>query len=205
MDSLKVSISQRNSKMGNISSISLPPIITCSKEACKFCGKKCYAKKICRLRKSVRDAYQRNLDIFLSNPDSYWAQVNGYVAGVRFFRFSVSGDLVDYSYLLGIVNCAKQNSHCQILCFTKKYDLCNRYLDEVGEFPSNLHIIYSGWVGLKVDNPHNLPEAHVMLRSGETSAKDGAFYCSGNCWSCAIAGCNCWNMSKGSQVIFREH
>ena len=89
MDSLKVSISQRNSKMGNISSISLPPIITCSKEACKFCGKKCYAKKICRLRKSVRDAYQRNLDIFLSNPDSYWAQVNGYVAGVRFFRFSV--------------------------------------------------------------------------------------------------------------------
>ena len=45
-----VSISRGNVKMGAIPSVSLPPIITCSKEACKHCGKKCYALKIARLR-----------------------------------------------------------------------------------------------------------------------------------------------------------
>lgn len=36
-----------------------------------------------------------------------------------------------------------------------------------------------------MNNPHRLPEVHVMLRNGVTSAKDGAIYCSGNCFECA--------------------
>ena len=205
MNELEVSISKSNSKMGAIPSISLPPIISCSKDACKFCSKKCYAKKICRLRETTRKAYQRNFDIVTNNPTSYWSQVNGFLKECHFFRFSVSGDILDYDYLLNIVNCAKNNKHCQILCFTKKFDLCNKYLSEHKSFPKNLHILFSGWVGLEMNNPHRLPEAHVMLRNGVTSAKDGAIYCSDNCFECATTNTGCWSMKKGQQVIFKEH
>ena len=201
----QVSFSRGNDKMGAIPLVSLPPIITCSPSACKFCGKKCYAKKICRLRETVRNAYQRNLDLVKSDPYSYWSQINGFIAGQRFFRFNVSGDLLDYDYLVNMVECAKNNKHCEILCFTKKFELCNRYLDEHKKFPKNLHILFSGWVGLPMDNPYRLPEAHVMLRNGETSAKDGAKLCTNSCFDCAIKGTNCWTMKKGEQVLFREH
>lgn len=201
----QVSFSRGNDKMGAIPSVSLPPIITCSPSACKFCGKKCYAKKICRLRESVRNAYQRNLDLVKSDPYSYWSQINGFIAGQRFFRFNVSGDLLDYDYLINVVECAKNNKHCEILCFTKKFELCNRYLDEHKKFPKNLHILFSGWVGLPMDNPYRLPEAHVMLRNGETSASDGAVFCSGNCYECGTSNRGCWAMKKGQEVIFKEH
>ena len=56
-----------------------------------------------------------------------------------------------------------------------------------------------------MNNPHRLPEVHVMLRNGVTSAKDGAIYCSGNCFECATTNTGCWSMKKGQQVIFKEH
>ena len=201
----QVSISARNDKMGAIPSVSLPPILTCSPNACKFCGKKCYAKKICRLRETVRNAYQRNYDLAKNNPTSYWSQINGFVAGQRFFRFHVSGDLLDYDYLVHVVECAKNNIQCDILMFTKKFDLVNKYLDEHKSLPKNLHILFSGWVGLEMNNPYRLPEAHVILRNGETSAKDGAKLCTNSCFDCAIKGTNCWTMKKGEQILFREH
>ena len=42
-----VKISQRNSKMGNVPSVSLPAVITCRE--CD-CHQKCYARKLERLR-----------------------------------------------------------------------------------------------------------------------------------------------------------
>ena len=54
-------------------------------------------------------------------------------------------------------------------------------------------------------NPHNLPEAHVFFKDGTTTAKDGARYCSGNCYECAVANANCWSLKEGEQIIFKEH
>ena len=135
---LHVSISRGNVKMGAIPSVSLPPIITCSPEACKCCGKKCYAAKIARLRKTVRDAYQRNLDILKSDPDKFWREVNAAVSVTRFFRFGVSGDIYDKDYFENMVKVAKNNKHCEILCFTKKYWIVNEYLNE-HKLPKNLY------------------------------------------------------------------
>ena len=199
-----VSISRGNSKMGSISSLSLPPIITCSKEACKLCGKKCYALKIARLRKSVHDAYQRNLNILINEPDKFWREVNAALATSRFFRFHVSGDIYNDDYFANMVNLAKKNSHCEILCFTKKFDIVNRYLEK-HRLPKNLHIIFSGWKGLTINNPNNLPEAHVLFRDGYTTAKDGAKFCSGNCYECSVSMANCWSLKKSEQIIFKEH
>lgn len=200
-----VSISRGNAKMGAIPSLSLPALITCSPEACKCCGKKCYAHKIAKLRpKTVGAAYQRNLDILKENPEQFWREVNAAVAVTRFFRFGVSGDIYDEHYFEKMVEVAKKNKHCELLCFTKKFRIVNKYL-EVHRLPKNLHIIFSGWKGLEINNPHNLPEAHVLFKDGFTTAKDGAKYCSMNCYECAVEGRNCWSLKKGEQIIFREH
>lgn len=204
MTDLHVSISSGNSKMGAVPSVSLPPIKTCSPMACKFCGKNCYVRRYIGRRKTVREAYERNLKILTENPDQFWREVEGAIKLTTHFRFGVSGDIPNEDYFRHMVDIAHRNSHCEILCFTKQYEICNEYLNS-HELPKNLHLTFSAWRGLEMNNPHNLPEAHVFYRNGETTAKDGAKYCSGNCALCSIDNSNCWSLGKGEQIIFKEH
>ena len=123
----------------------------------------------------------------------------------RFFRFHVSGDIPDDTYFEHMVDIARTNTHCEILCFTKKYSIVNRHINIIGKLPKNLHIIFSGWKGLKMDNPYLLPEAHVRYRDGHTTANNNAKECNGNCTECAITDGGCWTLKSGEQVIFNEH
>lgn len=204
MNYFNISVSSGNAKMGKIPSVSLPPIVTCSPVACRTCGRKCYAKKICRYSKEAAAAYNRNLDILKNNPALFWDDVDRALKTSRFFRFNVSGDIYNKKYFEKLCEVVKKNNHCEVLIFTKKYDIVNDYLKK-NKLPKNLHVLFSGWIGIEIDNPHNLPEAHVLFKNGETSAKDGAIYCSGNCFECAINNGGCWSLKKGQQVIFREH
>lgn len=204
MDELHVSISRGNSKMGAIPSVSLPPIKTCSPAACKLCGKKCYVKRIIARRRTVREAYERNLYLLQNEPDKYWREVNGAMAMATHFRFGVSGDIVNMDYLEHMVDLSRKNKHCEVLCFTKQFEIVNEYLKN-HKLPRNLHIIFSAWKGLEMNNPYNLPESHVLFRDGYTTAKDGAKYCSGNCSVCSVTNDNCWSLKHGQQIIFREH
>lgn len=197
-----LSISKGNSKMGSIQSISLPSVVTC--RSCD-CQKKCYARKLERLRPSVAKAYQRNLDVLQSDPDTYWREVEASIMMSRFFRFHVSGDIPDLNYLEHMVDISDRNKHCQILCFTKKYEIVNGFIESGGEIPVNLHIIFSAWVDLNMVNPFSFPEAHVRYRDGSTTAKYGAVECGGNCTECATTDGGCWILKNGEQVIFDEH
>ena len=199
-----VVISKGNIKMGQIQSVSLPPIVTCSSLACKFCGKKCYARKMCKLRRTVKESYDNNLDILLNDKELFWREVNAAVALTTYFRFHVAGDILNAEYLERMVDVARKNKHCQILCFTKKYVLVNCYLAE-HRLPKNLHLIFSVWKGLEYINPYNLPEAHIIYKDGTTTASDGAMYCSGNCTECATENKNCWTLKRGEQILFKEH
>lgn len=197
-----VKISKGNSKLGAIPSVSLPSIKTCRNCACQ---EKCYAHKLERLRPAVRNAYQHNLEVCLKDPETYWREVEASIMMSRFFRFHVSGDIPSFKYLVNMVAIAKRQPHCEILCFTKKYNLVNEFIEQGGELPSNLHMIFSGWVGLEMANPFSLPEAHVRYRDGSTTAREGAIECSGNCTECALTEGGCWNLQKGQQVVFNEH
>ena len=202
---LHVSISKGNSKMGAIPSVSLPPIKTCSPEAVKHCGRKCYVRRYLGIRqKTVGAAYERNLYILQHDPEKFWREVNAAVAMATHFRFGVSGDIPDMFYLARMVDVAEKNPRCEILCFTKQYEFVNSFVSS-HELPANLHIIFSAWKGLGMPNPFNLPEAHVFFKDGTTTAKDGARYCSGNCYECAIDNANCWSLKAGEQIIFKEH
>ena len=197
-----VSISRGNAKLGAIQSVSLPSVATCRECDCR---RKCYARRIERRRKSVREVYQNNLNILNTEPEVYWREVEAAVMLSRFFRFHVSGDIPDSAYFLHMVDIAERNKHCEILCFTKKYEIINEFLESGGKIPHNLHMIFSAWVGLKMDNPFSLPEAHVRYRDGSTTAAVGAIRCGGNCTECAITDGGCWNLNYKEQVVFDEH
>lgn len=127
----------------------------------------------------------------------------------RFFRFHVSGDIPDRDYLSRMSVIAKRNPHCEILCFTKKFEIVNEhigFLRSIGsDLPKNLHIVFSAWIGLEMVNPFSLPEAHVRYRDGSTTARTDAIECGGNCTECAIADGGCWTLKNGEQVVFNEH
>lgn len=123
---MNIKVSNGNAKLGNISSISLPTGVTCGSD-CE-CQKKCYAKKLERMRPSVRKAYQHNYQVLKCIPDTYWREVEASIMMSRFFRFHVSGDIPDSDYFRRMVKIGKANQHCDILCFTKKFDIVNEYL-----------------------------------------------------------------------------
>lgn len=200
---MTVKISQGNSKLGAIPSVSLPAGVTCRSD-CE-CSKKCYAKRLERMRPSVRQAYKHNYDLLNSDPNTYWREVEASIMMSRFFRFHVSGDIPDATYFEHMVDIARTNTHCEILCFTKKYDIVNSHINIIGKLPKNLHIIFSGWHDIEMVNPYNLPEAHVRYRDGSTTAREDAKLCCGNCTECAITDGGCWTATNGEQVVFNEH
>lgn len=198
---MKVSISKGNSKMGAIPSVSLPPITTCA--AGCTCAKKCYAAKLCRIYPSVRKAYENNLAIYLSNPDEYFRQVKAAAAMSRYFRWHVSGDIIDGAYFAEMVRMAQELPGTEFLAFTKQYDIVNAYIDENGPLPSNLHVIFSAWPGMEMNNPHNLPVAQVIFKGQEPA--DSWKVCGGNCTECACRGVGCWELKNGEIISFYEH
>ena len=203
MTDTRVRISNSNSKMGAVASVSLLPFITCPACCKESCGTKCYAAKLANLRPSVLKSYAINTAIALLRPVEYWAQVDAAVKGVRFFRFHVSGDIVNTTYFANMVKVAAENPYCEILVFTKRFNVVNTWIDNHGELPANLHIMFSGWTNLKPDNPHNLPETNVF--TCEADFNESWKVCGGNCFNCACRGVGCWQAQKGDIIAFKMH
>lgn len=200
-NTLKVSISKGNRKMGAIPSVSLPPIITCKN--CSSCAKKCYAAKLARIYKSVRESWDRNLSILNEDRAAYFTQVKAAAMVSRFFRFHVSGDIIDIDYLDNMVRIARECKGTEFLAFTKNYEDCNAYFMSHRK-PRNLHLIYSlPFDGANIDNPHNMPTAAIILKGQEP--KKGYKVCGGNCTECACQGVGCWELKKGETIAFYEH
>lgn len=201
MENMRISISKGNSKMGRIPSVSLPPVKTCA-EHCT-CAKKCYAAKLCRIYPTVREAYARNMTIYESNPSEYFRQVADVLRVSRFFRFHVSGDFPSLDYFRRTLDIIRENPHCEVLIFTKRYDMVNAHLLLGGDLPENLHLIFSEWEGMDMPNPYSLPVAHVVFKGSEPN-RDW-IECTGNCETCARLGSGCWGLKQGEHVFFNEH
>ena len=200
-----VSISYGNKKMGAVPSVSLLPYITCP-AACKgTCDGKCYAGKLCSIYKQVMAAYAKNLAIYRVNKKTYFDQIS-MVSGLhRFFRWHVSGDIVDRDYFSGMVRVALENHGTKYLAFTKRYKVVNDWIRDNGKLPKNLVILFSGWDNLKPDNPHNLPETTVFGTAAQNEPDPSWNICGGNCSECICRGCGCWKAEKGETIAFHIH
>ena len=201
MDNKTLSISKSNSKMGNIPSVSLPPIITCKN--CESCAKKCYAAKLARIYPSVKKAYERNYQILKDDRNAYFSQVRAAATMTRFFRYHVSGDILDVDYLDNMCKVARQCKTTQFLAFTKNYEDVNAYFENHKK-PRNLQLIFSlPFDGAMIENPHKFPTAAVILKG--FTPKNNYKICGGNCSECASCGIGCWELKKGETIAFYEH
>lgn len=151
----------------------------------------------------MRKAYENNLDICLAHRSEYFKQVKAAAATQRYFRWHVSGDIIDSAYLADMAAAARELPKTEFLCFTKQYEIVNEYISECGQLPENLHLIFSAWPGMTMDNRNNLPEAHVIFKGQEPA--DDWKVCGGNCTECACRGVGCWELKKGEKIAFYEH
>lgn len=197
----KVSISKGNAKLGAIPSVSLPAITTCNPTA--PCFKLCYAAKISRLRKTVKTAYDRNLEVLTTNPALYWSSVYTAAATVKYFRHHVSGDIPNIEYFARMVQLANALPDTHFLAFTKQYHIVNQYINNGGAIPENLKIIFSNWGDWKCANPYGLPVCEIILKGNEP-APDWKI-CGGNCTECACRGGGCWELKNGETIAIYQH
>jgi hypothetical protein len=192
-----VKIIAGNSKLGKIPNLSLLPCVTCAKDA--PCRKGCYAKKF--LYPSVHAAWGHNTELS-NNPKAFFSSLRTQFGEreVKWFRFFVSGDCPSYSFLCEMMKFCKEFPNTKFLVFTKRYGWMNQWLRKHTR-PDNCTILFSGWTGYKMDNPHKLPVA--WMRDGiEDRIPTDAIECPGNCESCGM----CWNLPKlGRDVVFDKH
>lgn len=202
----EMKLQQGNSKTGqNVRTISLIPIHDCVN--CSGCSRLCYDLRNDCIYPSVLNDRARNSALRQTNPEKYWIKVAELVAQefVTELRINVGGDLRSEDFLFINKWVAKANPKTDILFFTKNYKGINEYLDN-NTFESNIHPIMSAWLGMEMDNPHNLPCSHVLWADGKTTAPEfGAYYCGGNCSACHFKSEGCWTLKNGESVIFMAH
>lgn len=202
-----LTISLSNSKLGGfIPTLNLPPIITCRANA--PCQKNCYACKGNFCYKNVKQSLMDNLTAYQKDSNAFFDSVidflqNGLIV-YKFFRWHSSGDIIDRQYFDGVIKVANACQNTRFLIFTKKFEIVNDFLQDGGEIPQNLNIVFSAWdKGFSVPNPYNLPVAYVNFKDSTKNPEIPvtAFKCGGNCQSCLA----CWGICKGQATVFNQH
>ncbi len=204
---MNLHISRGVSKLGvDIPSINLPPVVTCRCDAPCADSHKCYAMKGRFAFQHNKNLLQGNLDMWQHNPEQFEIGVRAAAFHSRFVRWHSSGDIPDEAYLEMMVRIAEKLPDTKFLCFTKKFELVNEYLDIHKVFPENLRMVFSAWGSFIPENPHNLPMAYVRFKKSEqNNIPSTAFQCQNYCGDCVMSGCSCWDLKNGEAVCFNEH
>ena len=203
----RIHISSGNTKLGDIKNISLPPVITCHN--CKNCMKYCYAIRSYNRFPDTAASWNENYLLYIEDPEKYFNDISKAVKTQRFFRWHVSGDIIDNDYFIGMIRVANENPKCEFLAFTKAYEIVNNAIDNGAVIPSNLHLLFSAAPGNDMPNPHRIPECHINFQDPtQNTYKGGAeyeYHCTGNCTECAVNGCGCFFLKTGDVTIINQH
>jgi hypothetical protein len=206
-DDVKIHISAGNMKLGAIMNISLPPVITCHN--CRSCKNYCYAVRSYNRFTDTAAGWNENYLLFITDPDRYFNEISSAVKLQRFFRWHVSGDIVNYDYFAGMIRIALENPKVEFLAFTKAYDIVNRCIECGWEIPNNLHLLFSAAPGVEMPNHHKIPECHINFADPALNTYCGGaeyeYHCTGNCTECAINGCGCFFLKPGDVTIINQH
>ena len=200
-NSTYVNVTNGNTKLGKqILSINLPVGLTCRADA--PCYQFCYARRGNFAYKHVILSLQKNLDAYLNNPKKYFDCISEQTRLSRYVRWHSSGDIVDEKYLAGMCLVARRNKDVHYLCFTKKYEIVNEFLNKGKRIPKNLTIVLSAWSDWLPENPYNLPVSYVYWKNFNNDAIPAdALPCAGKCYECQA----CWHLHKGQAVFFKKH
>lgn len=187
----RVHITKGNKKIGHTWNVSLLPIVTCGN--CKECKKYCYDIKSCMMYTNVIDCRAANTAMMQADMRRYFEDIAAFIDSRRsnkFFRWHVAGDIVNARYFDYMVKIAKYRPGWTFWTYTKRYDIVNAYASK-HMIPRNLHIMFSKWEGVDMDNPHNFPEFRVRMEGMSEDAFKGLWKCPGNCDICKAAHRGC--------------
>lgn len=193
-------ISKGNMKLGGIHNISLPPIKTCDKIACKLCGKKCYAMKSYRQYPNVRKAWDGNWNMWKKDPRLFARTLHSKLCKrvQQYFRFHVGGDIPDQRYADMIVLLAQMHILTSFLVYTKVPE----YFEKFTRLPFNLHVIVSRWPGDQLIVPKVCAQAWLEdPKNPDARIPKDAYRCPGSCESCKY----CFDSKPGNNVVFHIH
>ena len=203
----KIHISPGNMKLGAIMNISLPPVVTC--QNCGSCCKYCYAVRSYNRFTDTAAGWNENYMLFSMDPDSYFSEISAAVKLQRFFRWHVSGDIVNRRYLHGMIRVANENPKCEFLAFTKAYQIVNAAIAAGAVIPANLHLLFSAAPGVDMPNPYKIPECHINFADPALNTYCGGaeyvYKCGGNCTECAVNSCGCFFLKPGDVTIIDQH
>lgn len=211
LKSNKIHMSTKNKKTGPAIIDFAFPLCTCREDA--PCKDSCYANKKAQQICVVQAAYYRNFRLVNEDMKDVFEQIIFEIkhSGLSTVRYFDSGDIINYEFLLGIMDIAEELPDIKFMAFTKKYELVNRYLNEGYQIPDNFNIIFSAWDKLwKFDNPYNLPIAYVDFKDKRLNPDipKNAFRCPSNGKKLGEITCSmckaCWN-KKLKNVVFEQH
>lgn len=117
---------------------------------CDGCIGACYAMRDCRFHfNSVIPALAKNTLIMRHDIDGMFGQLKGRLVKhkAKVCRFHSAGELPHYNYLLHMVKLAVEMPDVQFYCYTKRFNLIQKYIEEYKVFPKNLVINISVWKG----------------------------------------------------------
>lgn len=182
---IKVHISKGNSKIGKCLNVSTMPVMTCGHcEACKY---GCYAMKVLAFRGiKVLTAWIENTYMMRYHIAEYFQQIDDAMSRRRlhkYLRFHVAGEFQRIEELDGMRQLAIAHPDFQIWTYTKMHIMVNSWVKKLGgkdAIPSNLHIMYSQWGNVKVQNPYGFP----VFKTVTDGIHSNCWQCPGNCDLC---------------------
>ncbi len=211
-DRIPMCISKGNKKIGKVLNVSLPPVLTC--HHCKNCMYFCYDIKAVMQYMAVADARVRNYVILLKDRKAYFGRIRETLKRRRtnfYFRWHVSGDIIDIDYFAEMVKIAREFPHFIFWTYTKEYETVNRYVSENGgslgaAIPENFHVMFSEWDGTPMDNRYSFPVFTCKLKAGnknhDTEYFESLYKCPGNCDMCKQ---KCLGCIGGRDTYCNEH
>jgi len=192
-------ISPRNSKIGDTPNFSLPPGVSCVPDVPCF-TEGCYALNCYRRFKNTRKAWDSNLDLYKSNPDTFFKDLHEWLCLHRPVRFRVfvGGDFPDESFWYRFCRVAIGHYDVKFLIFTKRYDYNYTFK------PHNVQIILSVWPGLELPTNTDLPWAW-LAEDPRRPQERPYIMCPGGCGK-DQCGHKCWGLvSPEVPVVFEKH
>ncbi len=194
--SVSLSISKGNRKIGHVMNVSIMPIFTCPN--CSECKKFCYDIRDIYTRGyngNVMHARARNTAVWICAPETFFSEIRKALSHRRknkFFRWHVGGEIPNYDYFCEMVNIAKDFPDFIFWTYTKNYAVVNQYVKEHGNnrdaIPGNLSIMFSVWNGMPCVNSYGFGTFQCVMPGFPAI---GEWKCPGNCETCIKAGRGC--------------
>lgn len=200
-----------NSKCGpKCWTINLEILRSCDLTAPCYLSHKCYGCKNCYVQSKLK--YNANSDMFENSASQYFGNIilNILKSHVRYVRWHAYGDIVNATYLKGMIATADACKDTEFVVFTKKYDIVIDYLNEGGKIPENLTVYFSAWNDWNIEKIMSYANPSTGIRVAYYIAKDNPYdypnYNARDC-SCKTTCDKCKACFGGSyhNVAFHEH